>query len=107
MEDIHFPKPKLHFFICINDRTATPENNKPSCGPQITAEMVKEVKHWLVQQRLAAQIYCTKVKCLGFCNSDGGVACVYPKGRFIKGLHTVEDIKTFIEQEISQLQKNQ
>ncbi len=103
MEDIIFPKPKLHFFICINDRTANPGNNTPSCGPRITPEMVKEVKKWLAQQGLASKVYCTKVKCLGFCNSDGGVACVYPKGKFVKGLRSIEDIKVFIQEELSEL----
>ncbi len=103
MQDILFPKPKLHFFICINDRSAIPGNTTPSCGPRIKPEDVKEVKRWLIEQGLAAAVYCTKVKCLGFCNAEGSVACVYPKGRFVKGIQDKEDIKHFIKEELRQL----
>ncbi len=103
MEDISFPKPKLHFFVCINDRSALPGNQKPSCGPRIKPEDVAEVKRWLVSQGLASTVYCTKVKCLGFCNAEGSVACVYPKGRFVKGIQDAEDIKAFIQEELSHI----
>ena len=99
MHDIHFLKPKLHLFVCINDRTGIPDNDTPSCGPTITAEMVKEVKQWIRDHGWTTEIYCTKVKCLGFCNEEGGVAVMYPQGRFVKGLRSVDDIKQFVVEE--------
>ena len=97
MEDITFPKPKMHVFVCVNDRT---DKETPSCGPTITPEQVREVKLWIRQQGLTTFIYCTKVRCLGFCNPEGGVMCVYPSGRFVKGLKGVEDIKQVIVEEM-------
>ncbi|MEK6923445.1 MAG: (2Fe-2S) ferredoxin domain-containing protein [Nanoarchaeota archaeon] len=101
MEDISFQKPEKHFFICINDRTTVPGNQKSSCGSKIKPEDVDEAKRWLLQQGLAGQVYCTKVRCLGFCNPEGGVAVVYPKGRFVKGLQNANDIKQFMQEELS------
>ena len=100
MQDILFPKPKLHLFVCINDRSHIPNSDKPSCGPTITSEMVKEVKLWVREQGWTSQVYVTKAQCLGFCNAEGGVACAYPQGRFVKGLHSMEDIKNFVKQAI-------
>ncbi len=42
MQDIDFPKPKMHLFVCVNDRTGT-QSDKPSCGPRIKPEDVKNV----------------------------------------------------------------
>ena len=97
MEDISV-QPKLHVFICINDRTGT-QDEKPSCGPGITKEMVKEIKQWIIKQGLTNSIYCTKVQCLGFCNPEGGVIAIYPKGRFVKGIKGIEEIKQIIQEE--------
>ncbi|MBS3065251.1 MAG: (2Fe-2S) ferredoxin domain-containing protein [DPANN group archaeon] len=103
MDDILFQKPEKHFFICINDRTIIDGNRKSSCGPKIKPEDVDEVKKWLLQQGLAGQVYCTKVKCLGFCNPIGGVAAVYPTGKFVKGLQNSEDIKKFVAEELQKI----
>jgi predicted metal-binding protein len=98
MEDIQFPKPKVHLFVCTNERT--PDHPTPSCSPRITKENVKEVKQWIREQGLTMQVYCTKAKCLGFCNKESSVACIYPKGRFIKGIQNIEDLKKIILEEI-------
>ena len=103
MEDINFAKPRLHFFVCVNDRTTGLGNEKSSCGPMIKPEDVKEVKQWIRSQGLGAEVYCTMVRCLGFCNPEGGVMCVYPSGRFVKGLQGVEDIKKVILEEVARI----
>lgn len=103
MQDILFPKPKIHLFVCINDRTGIPGNDKPSCGPRIKSEDVSEVKQWIRNQGLTTTVYCTKAKCLGFCNDEGSVACVYPSGRFIKGIQNKEDIKKIVTEELHKL----
>jgi len=100
MEDISQFKPKLHVFICINDRTSI---GTASCSPIISLEMVKEIKSWILQQGLATDIFCTKTKCLGFCNPEGGVMCVWPSGRFVKGIKTVNEIKQIINEEYEKL----
>lgn len=100
MEEITNFKPDLHVFICINERIEGPT---PSCCPTITPEMVKEVKQWLIKQGLAGRVYCTKAKCLGFCNPDGGVMCIWPSGRFVKGLRSVGDIQQIIMEEVDKL----
>jgi (2Fe-2S) ferredoxin len=91
MEEI-IVRPRAHVFVCVNEREST------SCGPGITKDMLREVKNWLIGEGLAASVYCTG--CLGFCNDEGGVVCVYPKGKFMKGVQSVEDIKNFILEEI-------
>ena len=99
MQDIDFPKPKLHLFVCINDRAGTP-SDKPSCSPRIKPDDVKEIKEWIRAEGLATSVYCTKTQCLGFCNPEGSVAVIYPKGRFVKGIKNVEDLKKIIKEEL-------
>ena len=96
MEKINFPKPKLHLFVCINDRSSRPNNKNPSCGPTITRENVKEINDWIKENGLTLQVYCTKTQCLGFCNSEGGVAVIYPTGKFYKGIKSASDLKQII-----------
>ena len=98
MEEIDFPRPQVHLFVCVNDRTG--RSDKPSCGLRITAENVREIKRWIIENRLTTKVYCTKAKCLGFCNPHGSVAVVYPKGRFIKGINNTEDLKQIIREEL-------
>ena len=100
METINFPKPKLHLFVCVNDRTGMPGNQTPSCGPRIKPEDVKAIKLWIREQGWTMDVYCTNCKCLGFCNPEGSVAVVYPKGRFVKGIQSVEDLKKIIKEEL-------
>ena len=103
MQTINFPKPKLHLFVCTNDRTGIPSNIKSSCGPRITPEHVKELKQWIREQGLTTQVYCTQAKCLGFCNEEGSVAVVYPKGRFVNGIQNLNDLKMLIKEELNPL----
>ena len=100
IQDINFPKPKVHLFVCVNDRAGIPHNDKPSCGPRIKADDVKKVKEWIRSEGLTTQVYCTKAQCLGFCNPYGSVAVVYPKGRFVKGIKDAEDLKEIIKEEL-------
>ena len=92
-------KPKLHVFVCVNDRSNIIDNHKPSCGPTITKDQVKEVKQWIIQQGLVGKIYFTATHCLGFCSPEGGNACAWPTGRYVRGLKNVEDIKKFLLEE--------
>ena len=95
MQEILFSKPKLHLFVCVNDRTKT-NDTKPSCSPQITSDMIKEVKQWVREQGWTSSVYVTKTQCLGFCNPDRGVACIYPQGKFVKGIQNIDDLKLLI-----------
>ena len=97
IEQVAFPKPKVHLFVCINDRQCT--TGMPSCGPRMKKEEVKEIKRWIQEQGLTTQVYCTSVKCLGFCNEEKSVCCVYPSGRFFK-IEGVEDAKRIVENEL-------
>lgn len=97
MEQISI-KPKMHVFICCNDRSATPENTTPSCSPRIKEEDVKEIKLWL-RTTGHGDIFCTKTKCLGFCNEESSVMCMWPQGKFLK-VKSKEEIKEAIKKEI-------
>lgn len=101
MQEILFPKPKIHLFICVNDRTAIPNNTMPSCGPTITPEHVKEIKQWIREQGWTGVVVATKCQCLGLCHPEGGVVCVYPSGKFFKGIRSVDDVKEILENEIN------
>lgn len=104
MQDISV-KPKLHVFVCVNDRCNTPETAMPSCSPTITKAQVKEVKLWIREQGLINEVFCTGSHCLGFCSADGGNACAWPTGRYVKGVQHVEDIKQFILEEYNKVKK--
>tara|TARA_Y100000310_G_C20672871_1_gene811241 strand:- start:985 stop:1281 length:297 start_codon:yes stop_codon:yes gene_type:complete len=90
-------KPKIHAFVCINERV---NSNMPSCSPTITKDYVKEVKLWIRKQGWTGMVVCTKVKCLGFCNSEGGVMCIFPSARYFKGVLSVDEIKRIIKEEV-------
>jgi len=102
MQDIPV-KPKLHIFVCTNDRTEIEGNIKPSCAPTITKEQVKEVKQWIATQGLVGKVFCTATHCLGFCSPKGGNACAWPAGRYVQGLQKTEDIKQFILEELKKV----
>ncbi len=100
MQTIPFPRPKLHLFVCINQR---PESHPtPSCGPRIKPEDVKALKQWIREQGLTTQVYCTKAQCLGFCNAESSVACLYPEGKFVK-YQSIEELKELILEEIKKV----
>lgn len=94
MEPIQI-KPKMHVFVCINDRSHIPGNTTPSCGPRIKEEEVKELKLWIRSQGYTNEIFCTKTKCLGFCNEESSVICIWPQGKFFK-VQDKEEIKKVI-----------
>lgn len=94
--------PKLHFFVCLNDRTKR-ASSKASCGPLISEEMVKELKLWIREQGMQQAVYITKTGCLGACNKEGGVIVTYPNGKFHKGFTSLTEIKEFIASEIANL----
>ena len=103
MQEINFSKPKLHLFVCVNDRTT-----KPSCNQYIFEENYKEVKRWIIEKGWSSIVYCTKTGCLGFCpseNNPGGVAVIYPSGRFVKNIHNVDEIKHLVIEELDQINK--
>lgn len=88
-------KPKMHLLVCCNDRSSIPGNITPSCSPRIREEDVKEIKLWLRSQGHISDIFCTKTKCLGFCNENSSVICIWPQGKFIK-IQNKEEIKDVI-----------
>jgi (2Fe-2S) ferredoxin len=102
MEQIPY-KTKIHLLVCVNDRSCKEGNIMPSCGPTVTAADVTEVKLWIRQQGWTGSVVATKCQCLGFCNPEGGVACVYPSGRFFKAISSVEDLKNILRDEMDQL----
>jgi hypothetical protein len=104
MQNINFTKPRLHLFICVNDRSKT--NGKPSCCQYITEEDFRKIKSWLIKEGLSSTIYCTKTGCLGFCPSKedrGGVSVIYPSGRFVKNIQGVDELKKLIIEGINKL----
>ena len=97
MQLIPFPKPKLHLFVCVNERPK--DHPTPSCGPRITPDEVKALKLWIRENGLTTQVYCTKAQCLGFCNAESSVVAVYPEGKFLK-YQNIEELKEMIMEEM-------
>ena len=91
--------PKMHLFVCCNDRSGIPGNITPSCCPRIKEEDIKEIKMWIRSQGHTNEIFCTKTKCLGFCNEESSVICIWPQGKFIK-VKSKEEIKQAILNEM-------
>jgi len=95
MEEILNIKPKIHVFICINDRSIK-DDLKVSCGPFVNGDVIKELKLWIRENNLVGIVQITKTGCLGGCNKDGAVAVSYPDGRFYKGFKGIQDLKNYI-----------
>jgi len=97
------PSPKIHLYICINDRVIISGREASSCGPTITKDMVREVKLWIIQNGWANHVYCTCTHCQGGCNPEGGVISIYPSGRRFKGIVSVDEIKKIILEEMEKI----
>lgn len=90
----------VHVFVCANDRSQIVDNTKPWCGSCITESDVKSVKEWVRSKGLGGRVVVTKTGCLGWCNSEGGVALVYPSGYYLKGIRKVSEIQQLILAEL-------
>ena len=99
MEILNKAVPKLHLFMCVNDRSKL-EIKKDSCGPKISSETFLEVKTWVQENNLSKDIYITRTYCLGACNSKGGSILIYPKGKYYIGIENSEDIIKIIKEEL-------
>ena len=95
-------KPALHLFVCTNERIPGSGDDKPSCGPRVTQADVKNLKQWIADQGLSQRVYVTRTGCLGFCNTQASVACLYPAGQFVK-FHKVEQLKQWLSEAILHL----
>ncbi len=90
---------KIHVFICVNEREKK-EGVKPSCSPSISTESFREIKQWILDEKLMKDVYCNRTHCLGFCNNSGGVMVIYPSGKYYIGLKDVSEIKQIILDEL-------
>jgi predicted metal-binding protein len=96
ISEIRFNKPEHHLFICVNNRAEKGDFSKPSCGPLITKEQVKDIKQWILSQGYSQKIWVTATHCLGFCNAEGGVVAKFPEGQFSQGFQNATEIKEYI-----------
>ena len=90
----------MHVFICINER-----KDRDACSPAITLDNFYEIKKWLREEGLVPDVFCTKSKCLDFCNSKGGVVAIYPQKKFYKGLTSIDEIKKIILEEYEKVKQ--
>ena len=100
IEEIEYIKPKLHLFICCNER-GKDSPLKISCSPTITAENVAEVKKWIVEHGLHREILITKTGCLGKCTSKGGVILSYPENKYYLGIQNTKEIIEIIQKKLN------
>ncbi len=89
----------LHLFMCVNDRSDKPDDDRPSCSPRVKEGDVKTLKKWLIEQGLTQTVFCTKTGCLGFCHSAGSTAVIYPSGRFVR-YQNIEQLKQLVLEEL-------
>ena len=100
MEELQIKKPKIHLFLCTNDRSLK-DDPRPSCGPKISKETFKEVKEWIKEKGLVDEVRINRTHCLGFCNAKGGVGVITPSMKYIVGLESAKDIIELIEKELN------
>ena len=95
--EIDYKKPKIHVFICCNERG--PESSlKVSCSPTINSNNIVEVKKWVLENNLIRNVYITKTGCLGKCTSSGGVMLMFPQNKYYLGLKNSQEIIDIIKQ---------
>lgn len=88
---------KIHTFVCVNDKQ---NPDKVDCAKHISLEQFNELKKWNRENHFPNNLL-TKTGCLGVCNPQGGVVAVYPSGNFYKGIISINEIKSIIEEELN------
>lgn len=100
MEELCIEKPLLHIFVCINDRGEALEGEKPlkpSCGPKINLEDLKNLKRELKEKGFNKKVKITQTRCLGLCSSKGPIILLQPMQEYFI-ISSIKDIKTLIKE---------
>ncbi|MBI4145903.1 (2Fe-2S) ferredoxin domain-containing protein [Candidatus Woesearchaeota archaeon] len=70
---------KKHLFICVNQR----DPPRDCCMNVESEERLKEIKEWLLQNKLRDKVWVTKARCLGHCNNVGCTMVLYPERKWM------------------------
>lgn len=103
MEKLNIEKPLLHIFVCVNDRCETQngqKTSKPSCGPTIDLEELKNLKIRIKLSQISCHVKLTQTKCLGFCSPIGSIILLQPKQEYYL-INSVKEIEDLIKSELS------
>lgn len=88
MNELDYKKPERHILICVNTKEAG-----DYCSKKISIEDYKTLKFWTKEKH--PEIKLTKVLCLGHCEKGANIM-VYPEGKLIVGINTINEIKEYI-----------
>ena len=89
-------QPKLHLFVCQNDR---PAEGRPSCAARGSAQVLAALQRAVGEdQELWGQVAITPCGCLGPCY-EGPALVVYPEGVWYGGV-TEGDVAEIVERHV-------
>jgi hypothetical protein len=78
--------PRLHLFVCVNERDPN-DPLGPGCrGGETYAALKAEV----ARRGEVASVWVTRTYCLGVCPREGCTVAVYPRGQTVR-IRTIED----------------
>jgi (2Fe-2S) ferredoxin len=86
MWESHRIMPRLHLFVCVNER----DPNDP-LGPGCRGgETYAALKDEVARRGEVASVWVTRTYCLGVCPREGCTVAVYPRGQLVR-IRTIED----------------
>ena len=86
--------PRLHLFVCVNERDPN-DPLGPGCrGGETYAALKEEV----ARRGEVASTWVTRTYCLGVCPREGCTVAVYPKGQIVR-IRTIEDAVSLLSPE--------
>lgn len=89
-------QPKLHLFVCQNDR---PAQGRPSCAVRGSARVLSALQRELgADPALWGQVAVTPCGCLGPC-FEGPIVVVYPEAVWYRGV-TESDVPEIVAQHV-------
>jgi (2Fe-2S) ferredoxin len=89
-------QPKLHLFVCQNDRAV---GGRPSCAARGSADVLAALQRAVgADPELWGRVAVTPCGCLGPC-FDGPALVVYPEGVWYAGV-TAGDVEEIVEKHV-------
>ncbi|HIH26174.1 (2Fe-2S) ferredoxin domain-containing protein [Candidatus Woesearchaeota archaeon] len=85
-------RPLKHVIVCVNER-----ENEDCCINVGGMELFLYLKNYVKSNGLSGSVWITRSKCLGFCNSTGAVAVIYPEGKWFTEIKE-EDYEEIIKE---------
>jgi len=92
MKPLQYQKPLKHIIVCVNER-----EGEECCLDVGGMELFMYIKTFVKDNGLSGRVWVTKARCLGFCNSIGVTAVIYPEGKWFTEIKE-EDYEKILEE---------